>query len=117
MRVEISNPKGVIKAGMLGRATMPVGRLHKAILIPKDALVLSIAGKSVYVINDQSAHLVPVKTGPAQGSFIEVTGDLKAGQKVVVRGNERLRPGQRVKIMYSEKSKVQRPTAKMQRTK
>jgi multidrug efflux pump subunit AcrA (membrane-fusion protein) len=95
---------------------MPVGRLHKAILIPKDALVLSIAGKSVYVINDQSAHLVPVKTGPAQGSFIEVWGDLKAGQKVVVRGNERLRPGQRVKIMYEDKPKVQHPRPKMQGT-
>jgi RND family efflux transporter MFP subunit len=117
VRIEISNPKGVIKAGMLGRATMPVGRLHKAILIPKDALVLSIAGKSVYVINDQSAHLVPVKIGPAHGALIEVRGDLKAGQRVVVRGNERLRPGQRVKIMYEDKPKVQHPRSKMQRTK
>ena len=99
VRIEISNSKGTIKAGMLGRVTLLIGNPHKAILIPKDAFVLSGAGKSVYVINDQTAHLVQVKPGPAHGSLIEVEGKLKAGQKVVIRGNERLRPGQRVKVV------------------
>jgi len=99
VRIEIPNRKGTIKAGMLGRATLAVGNPHKAILIPKDALVLSGAGKSVYVINDQTAHLVQVKTGPAHGFLIEVKGNLRDGQKVAVRGNERLRPGQRVKVV------------------
>ena len=99
VRIEIPNSKGTIKAGMLGRATLAVGDPHKALLVPKDALVLSGTGKSVYVINDQTAHLVSVKTGPAHGSLIEVEGNLKAGQRVVVRGNERLRPGQRVKVV------------------
>jgi len=53
------------------------------------------------LINDQTAHLVSVKTGPAHGSLIEVEGNLKAGQRVVVRGNERLMPGQRVKVVGS----------------
>ena len=99
VRIQISNPKRTIKGGMLGRATLSVGNLHKALLIPKDALVLSGAGKSVYVINDQNAHLIQVQPGPSHGSLIEVKGNLKAGQKVAVRGNERLRPGQRVKIV------------------
>ena len=99
VRIEIPNPKGTIKTGMLGRVTLPVGNSHKAILIPKDALVLSGVGKSVYVVNDQTAHLVQVKTGSAHGSLIEVEGNLKAGQQVVVRGNERLRPGQPVKVV------------------
>ncbi|MBW1783061.1 MAG: efflux RND transporter periplasmic adaptor subunit [Deltaproteobacteria bacterium] len=101
VRIEIANPKGTIKAGMLGRATLAVGNPHKAILVPKDALVLSGAGKSVYVINDRSAHLVQVKTGSAYGPLIEVEGALKRGQKVAVRGNERLVPGQRVTIVES----------------
>ena len=65
-RIEVPNQRGVIKAGMLGRITLSVGNPHKAILIPKDALVLSGAGKSVYVINDQTAHLIQVKTGRAR---------------------------------------------------
>ncbi|MCP4683327.1 MAG: efflux RND transporter periplasmic adaptor subunit [Desulfobacterales bacterium] len=99
IRIEISNPDGLIKGGMLGRATLPIGKPYKTILVPKDALVLSEAGKSVYVVNSQSAHIVPVKTGYALGPLIEVKGDLKAGQKIVIRGNERLRPGQAVRII------------------
>jgi multidrug efflux pump subunit AcrA (membrane-fusion protein) len=56
------------------------------------------------VVIDQSARLVPVKTGPAHGALIEVEGDLKDGLKVVVRGNERLRPGQPVQIVPEMKS-------------
>ncbi len=102
VRIEIPNPDGVIKGGMLGRATLPVGNLHKAILVPKDALVLGQKGKAVYVVNDQSAHIVPVKTGGAIGSLVEVTGDLKAGQRVVIRGNERLMPGQPVRLLSEQ---------------
>ena len=101
VRIDIPNPKGIIKTGMLGRATLAVGDPHKAFLVHKDALVLSGAGKSVYVINDQTAHLVSVKTGPTHGSLIEVHGNLKAGQRVAVRGNERLVPGQRVAVVDS----------------
>jgi membrane fusion protein (multidrug efflux system) len=103
VHVEIPNPKTAIKAGMLGRATLPAGYLHKALLVPKDALVLSGMGTAVFVVNDQSARLVPVKTGAAHGSLIEVGGDLKAGLKVVIRGNERLRPGQPVQIVPNTK--------------
>ena len=101
VRIKISNPKGAIKPGMLGRATLPAGNPHKALLVPKDALVLSGNGKVVFVVIDKTARLVPVETGAAYGPLIEVKGDLKAGLKVVVRGNERLRPGQPVKIVPS----------------
>jgi len=99
VRIEIPNPKGEIKAGMLGRATLPAGDPHMAILVPKDALVLKDAGAVVFVVIEGSARPVPVKTGPAHGALIEVEGDLKAGQSIVVRGNERLRPGQPVKVL------------------
>ncbi len=99
VRINISNPKGAIKPGMLGRATLPAGDPHKALLVPKDSLVLSGNRKVVYVVIDQTAHLVPVETGAAHGPLIEVKGDLKADLKVVVRGNERLRPGQPVQIV------------------
>jgi multidrug efflux pump subunit AcrA (membrane-fusion protein) len=67
--------------------------------VPKDALVLGGTGTAVYIVIDQSARMVPVKTGAGHGPLIEVEGELKDGQKVVVRGNERLRPGQPVQII------------------
>ena len=83
---------------MLGRATLLGGVPYKATLVPKDALVLSGTSTYVCLVNDQSVRFVPVNLGHAHGAFIEVTGNLKAGSKVVVRGNERLRPGQSVEI-------------------
>jgi membrane fusion protein (multidrug efflux system) len=105
VRIEIPNPNAVIKAGMLGRVRLPIGDPHTAILVPKDALVLSGSGTAVYVIVNKSARLVPVKTGSAHGDLIEVVGELKDGMKVVVRGNERLRPGQPVRTAPHKQSR------------
>jgi RND family efflux transporter MFP subunit len=99
VRIEIRNRSGEIRAGMLGRGKIPVGRPYRAVLVPKDALVLSGRGAGVYRVNEAKAHLVPVETGPARGPLIEVVGDLKAGDAVVIRGNERLRPGQPVQVL------------------
>jgi len=98
VRIEISNPDGRIKPGMLGRATLPTGELRKAVLVPKDALVFTATGTAVYTVVDQKAQFIPVKVGAEHGSHIEADGDLKPGADVVVRGNERLRPGQPVTI-------------------
>jgi multidrug efflux pump subunit AcrA (membrane-fusion protein) len=98
VRIEISNPDGVIKPGMLGRATISTGELRKAVLVPKDALVFTATGTAVYTVVDQVAQFVPVRIGAEHGSRIEVDGDLRPGLDVVVRGNERLRPGQPVTI-------------------
>ena len=98
VRVEIQNPDGLIKPGMLGRATLPTGEQRKAVLVPKDALVFTSTGTAVFTVVDQKANFVPVRIGPEHGSLIEAEGDLGAGLDVVVRGNERLRPGQAVTV-------------------
>jgi len=102
VHIEIGNPEGLIKPGMLGRATIPTGERQKAVLIPKDALVLTSTGTVVYTVVDQQARLVPVRTGAEHGSNIEVEGDIEPGFDVVVRGNERLRPGQPVQVMKKD---------------
>jgi len=44
---------------------------------------------------------VKVTTGIGSGDSIEVAGALSAGDRVVIRGNERLQPGQTVNISES----------------
>jgi multidrug efflux pump subunit AcrA (membrane-fusion protein) len=73
---------------------------RKVLAVPRDALVLRRAGTAVYRISDdQSAQRIEVTTGIASGNLIEVQGDLSRGDQVVVRGGERLRPGQKVSIL------------------
>ena len=55
---------------------------------------------SVFVVDsEQKVKQVMVTTGIGSGDRIEVNGDLSDGNTVVIRGNERLRPGQSVSIM------------------
>ena len=103
VKIRIKNPRkggGVLlKAGMFARAQLAVGAKVKALLVPKDAVVLGGPGPRVWVVEGDAARPVPVQLGIAVDALISVVADLKAGQKVVVRGNERLfRPGQKVRI-------------------
>ena len=50
----------------------------------------------VFVSNNGRAQPRPVTTGEATGGRLVVVSGLKVGDMVVVRGNERLRPGQRL---------------------
>ena len=54
----------------------------------------------VFVVDDktETVRRVPVELGIAQDGLIQVSGDLEAGSLVVIRGNERLRPDQKVRI-------------------
>ena len=86
--------------GQTLRVSVPVSKTRQALTVPRDALVLRSQGASVFVINDDgTARQVSVTPGIGQGADIEVVGDLSAGDQVVVRGNERLQPGQDVRIM------------------
>ena len=53
--------------------------------------------KIVYTLRKGTANLQPIKLGRAIGNIFEVLAGLKVGELVVVRGNERLRPGEAIK--------------------
>jgi len=102
----ISDSGPLIKAGMYARATLPTGNEVKAMLVPKDALVLGGEKPTVFKLvkpaeKDESAQVapVPVDLGVATDQWIQVIGPLQAGDKVIVQGNERLRPGATVKVV------------------
>ncbi len=87
-------------AGRTLRVAIPSALPRKVIAVPRDALVLRREGTRVFRINnDNKAEMVGVKTGIASGIYIEVVGDIRAGDKVVTRGGERLRAGQTVVIL------------------
>jgi len=91
----------VLRGGLLARAWLPVGKTGLVVVVPKDALVLGAGPPFVYAVETTapgagSVRAVPVTLGAAVGGAVEVRGDIAAGQLVVVRGNERLRPGMAV---------------------
>ncbi|MFK7835419.1 MAG: efflux RND transporter periplasmic adaptor subunit [Sulfitobacter sp.] len=73
---------------------IPIGAPREVLSVPKDALVQSQGGWIVYVAVDGKAQPRPVSIGVALGDRYEVVSGLAPGDMAVVRGNERLRPGQ-----------------------
>lgn len=85
------------------RVSMPTAVAREVLVVPRDALVLRRDGTSVFRVNDESiAEQVSVTAGMGAGDLIEVIGDVQAGDRIVVRGAERLAPGTPVKIKDSE---------------
>lgn len=104
-RVEDGIP--VLKAGMLARVWLPVGKTGEVVVVPKDAIVLGGARPFVYTIDPSGdaaaageaagiARPVEVSLGAAVEGHVEILAGLQPGTLVVVRGNERLRPGMAV---------------------
>ncbi len=93
-------------SGQTVRVGVPLDHAREVIAVPRDALVLRRSGTMVFRINAEGmAERIEVVTGIAQGDMIEIAGDrLQAGDQVVVRGSERLRPGQKVRIVSGSDS-------------
>ncbi len=78
---------------------LPEREVAQTLSVPRDALVVRGDGSYVMRIKaDNTAERVEVKSGASDGELTAVTGELSAGDLVVVRGAERLAVGQKVKI-------------------
>ncbi len=88
--------------GQTVRVSIPTSGSRQVLTVPRDALVLRPEGQSVFVVDgNNQARQVSVTVGVGQGEDIEILGEVAPGDRVVIRGNERLQPGQAVDIMDS----------------
>jgi RND family efflux transporter MFP subunit len=102
---DLTGGEPLLKSGMFARVWLPTGKRQLATLVPKDALVLGGPQPVVFVVDLAAAGAdrgktrpVPVQLGIADGSWIHVLSGVQSGQSVIVKGNERLRPGMDVEI-------------------
>ena len=65
-------------------------------LVPQDAIVPKGSSAFVFIADGKLARQVEVSLGRISGNMISVTGDLKAGDKIIVRGNETLTDGREI---------------------
>jgi RND family efflux transporter MFP subunit len=73
--------------------------LKAVVTVPRDAVILRQGASYVMrVKSDNTAERVAVNIGPGYANNVQIDGLLQAGDRVVVRGAERLEPGQTVKV-------------------
>ncbi len=72
--------------------------LRDAVIIPSAAVQYGPAGEFAYVVGgDGTVAMRPVKLSPAESDRVAVLAGLKAGERVVTAGADRLRDGAKVK--------------------
>lgn len=96
VRVLLDNPGFSIKAGMEALVTFDLSDRFSALMVPKDAVVTAGDRSMVYRGYDGRAFPESVTVQGYHGGLAAVTGELTAGDLLVIRGNERLMPGQEV---------------------
>ena len=80
-------------------ARLLVDTLHGVVRVPVAAVQRGEPGTYVYVINaNNTVSVRPVKLGPTDGGMVAVDAGLRAGEKVVTDGTDRLRDGAPVQI-------------------
>jgi RND family efflux transporter MFP subunit len=91
------NDDNLLRPGLFARVTAPVDELEDAMVVPQAATVELQGNYLVMVLGpDDTVKPVPVKLGPTKGQMQVVMGPLKVGEKVVVEGVEKMRPGMKV---------------------
>ena len=84
-------------------ALLPLGVPREVVTVHKDAVLKRQGMSLVYVVDEENAAQIrPVELGEAIGPRFEVLSGLESGETVVIRGNERLRPGQALRIGSEE---------------
>jgi RND family efflux transporter MFP subunit len=86
--------------GSAVRVDLPAARNGSAsLVVPRDAVIVRADGAHVFRVGkDNTAERITVRVGNGDAKRVEVSGALAAGDRVVVRGGERLRPGQAVTV-------------------
>ncbi len=88
--------------GSAVKVAFPASAPREVVAVPRDALILRSDAMYVFRVSDEgTAERLSITTGIGDSALIEVVGEVAAGDKIVVRGGERLRPGQAVAISDS----------------
>jgi RND family efflux transporter MFP subunit len=98
VELDVINDQLLLAPGMFAEVQWPVSRAQASLFVPRTALVRTSERQFVVRIRDGAAEWVDVRRGEANGEAIEVFGDLRAGDAVVRRGNDEIRPGAKVTI-------------------
>jgi membrane fusion protein, multidrug efflux system len=98
VRARFDNADGTLVPGLYARIKVSGGAPHPALLVPEAALGTDQDKKYVLVVDaSNTVDYRPVQLGSSQGDLRVIADGLKAGERVIVNGTQRVRPGMQVK--------------------
>lgn len=97
VRTVFPNPDRILVDGQLVSVVVQTGKAESSLMVPQQALQVDQTGAFVLVVDsDNKVQVRRVELGPASGVGAVVTKGLTAGERVIVEGIQKVRPGQLV---------------------
>lgn len=99
VRVRLSNVDQALRPGMFGRVSFVLRRIPAKVTVPREAVSKGPEGDTVAIVgSDQTAKVVPVRTGAQDEKRVEILSGVKPGDTVVVLSYQPVRDGQKVRL-------------------
>ena len=100
LRAQFPNPQRELLPGMFVRVRFPESMAENVIRVPQRAVQAGTQGQFVMVVGAEDKVMpMPVKTGGMAGTDFVIAEGLNGGERVIVNGLQKARPGSVVKAM------------------
>ncbi|MFC1724074.1 efflux RND transporter periplasmic adaptor subunit [candidate division KSB1 bacterium] len=100
VRIDILNPEHLLKPGMFASVDLIVGEKKNVTAVPANALIKENGTCYVYTVRpDNTVKKVSVIPGISEGEWIEISGDIKTDDTIVVEGHNKLSDGAKIVVV------------------
>ncbi len=102
IEIEIPNPDFRLKPGMYARVGLAVGSKERALVVPREAVVVRTSARGVFVVDDvgegPNARFAALVTGLEDDRYVEVVDGVAEGDRVVTTGAAGLQHGDPIRL-------------------
>ncbi|MDO8953709.1 MAG: efflux RND transporter periplasmic adaptor subunit [Gammaproteobacteria bacterium] len=99
LQAKVSNPDFLLLPGMFVGLQQTLNPNRELLMVPDVALMTDIAGQYVFKVVGSNVQKVYVSVGDLSHNLSEVTGNIKAGDEVVIAGQQKLIDGSKITII------------------
>jgi membrane fusion protein (multidrug efflux system) len=97
VRATFDNKGGFLTDGQTVRVILEGEKVPTAVAVPQAAIAQDQTGAYLFVVNDKNVvEQKRIRTGVSRDGMVAITSGLQAGERVIVQGQQRVRPGMTV---------------------
>ncbi len=96
VELDVNNSRGRLASGMFPEVLWPVRRSDATLFVPVSCVARTTEATFVVRVRNGKTEWVNVQTGELDGKLVEIFGDVRVGDEVVLRATDELRPGTNV---------------------
>ncbi len=101
LKLRVDNPDNILRPGMFARVNLIKAIYPDSLVVPIYSIITNGVKNYLYVANDDIAHYREINLGILDGWRVQITGDIKPQDKVIVVGHRNLEDGQMIKIIQT----------------